>query len=122
VLVLVLSAAVLVIVIDPAHPFSAIDSATPSIGDQRQVINGRSIASSSMLVSITSTSTVATRLSTSTTRDRQNGSDPQNRQGPKSTGAEIDRGRNRQGPKSTGAEIDRHQLTGTEHFMKYVFL
>jgi hypothetical protein len=71
----VLSAAVLVLVIDPAHPTSAFDSATPTIGDRRQVIHGRTIASSSGLVPITSTSTVAPRLSTSTTCDRQNGSD-----------------------------------------------
>jgi hypothetical protein len=79
VLVPVLSAAVLVLVlvIDPAHPTSAFDSATPTIGDRRQVIHGRTIASSSGLVPITSTSTVAPRLSTSTstTCDRQNGSD-----------------------------------------------
>jgi hypothetical protein len=77
VLVPVLSAAVLVLVlvIDPAHPTSAFDSATPTIGDRRQVIHGRTIASSSGLVPITSTSTVAPRLSTSTKPDRQNGSD-----------------------------------------------
>ena len=74
-LVLVLSAAVLVLVIDLAQPTSAFDSATPSIDDQRQVIHGQTIASSSTLISITSTSTVAPRLSTSTTYDRQNGSD-----------------------------------------------
>ncbi len=77
--VLVISAAVLVLVlvlaIDLAHPTSAFDSATPSIEDRRQVIHGRTIASSSTLVPITRTSTVAPRLSTSTTCDRQNGSD-----------------------------------------------
>jgi hypothetical protein len=76
-IVLVLSAAVLVpvLVIDLAQPTSAFDSATPSIEDRRKVIHGQTIASSSMLISITSTSTVAPQLSTSTTRDRQNGSD-----------------------------------------------
>ena len=73
--VLVLSAALLVLVIDLAQPTSAFDSATPSIEDRRKVIHGQTIASSSMLISITSTSTVAPRLSTSTTYDRQNGSD-----------------------------------------------
>jgi hypothetical protein len=75
-LVPVLSAAVLVIVIDLAHTTSALDSATPSIDDRRQVIDRRMIASSSGLVPIPRTSTVASRLSTSTTHDRQNGSDP----------------------------------------------
>jgi hypothetical protein len=57
VLVLVLSAAVLVIVVDPAHPTSAFDSTTPSIDNDRRVVHGRRIAQSSGLVSITSTST-----------------------------------------------------------------
>ena len=81
----------------PRHP-SAVDSATPSIDDQSLAADNRTIASSSMLVSITITSTVAPRLSTSTTRDRQDGSNPRNRQGPKSTeessiDREIDRDR-----------------------------
>ncbi len=74
VLVLVL-VIVLVIVIDLTDQFSALDSATPSKDDRRQVFHGRTIALSLRFVPITSTSTVATRLSTSTTCDRQNGSD-----------------------------------------------